>query len=421
MSDFPILLSVEDARGRILAHCANRRLPGEAVDLGDAHGRVLSFDACAPGDLPPFANSAMDGFAVCSVDLPTRGERRLRIVGTRLAGDAAGASVMPGECLGITTGAPMPKGADTVVIKERVRVEGDSILLGAGEVAGSHVRPAGEDFRSAEVVVRGGRRITPPLLAALASLGKAHVEVARRPRVSVMTTGDELVLPGEPRDAAQIYNSNGYCLAAMLEADGCELVPASTRPASSSSSFRHLRDDADLIRTALLEAAAHADVIVTSGGVSAGEADFLPGLVGRIGRVLFWKVRMRPGMPFLFGEIGRTLVFCLPGNPVSTMATYLGMVRPALAAIQGSSEPPLRLLDARLSVPLAKRHDRTEFVRAVREPGADGVLHVRPTSHQGSAMLRGMVDADSLIVVPESTRMLEQGSIVQVLPIPELY
>ncbi|HMM67804.1 MAG TPA: molybdopterin molybdotransferase MoeA [Dokdonella sp.] len=419
MSDFPVQLSVDDARERILAHCANRRLPAEAVDLGDAHGRVLSFDACAPGDLPPFANSAMDGFAVCSVDLPTSGERRLRLVGTRLAGDAAGASVMTGECLRITTGAPMPTGADTVVIKERVRVEGDSILLGAGEVAGSHVRPAGEDFRSAEVVVRAGLRITPPLLAALASLGEAHVEVARRPRVSVMTTGDELVLPGEPCAAAQIYNSNGYCLAAMLEADGCELVSASAPPASSS--FRHLRDDAGLIRTALLEAAANSDVIVTSGGVSAGEADFLPDLVGEIGRVLFWKVRMRPGMPFLFGEIGRTLVFCLPGNPVSTMATYLGMVRPALAAIQGSCEPPLRLLSARLSVPLVKRHERTEFVRAVREPGADGVLHVRPTSHQGSAMLRGMVDADSLIIVPESTRTLEQGSIVQVLPIPELY
>lgn len=419
MVDFPVQLSVDVARDRILAHCTQRRLPDEAASLGDAHGRMLAADARAPRDLPPFANSAMDGFAVRGADLPDHGERRLQLIGTRLAGAMDAATVGAGEALRITTGAVMPPGADTVVIKERVRVEGDSIVLGDGEVAGSHVRHAGEDFRCDEVVARRGQRIGPPLLAALASLGMARIQVACRPRATVMTTGDELVMPGDPCAAAQIYNSNGFFLAAMLRSDGCALAsapsPGKARP------FLHLRDDPGLIREALLSAAGTSDVIITSGGVSAGEADFLPDLLGKIGRVLFWKVRMRPGMPFLFGEIGRTVVFCLPGNPVSTMASYLCLVRPGLAALQGSAEPCQRIIDARLSAPLAKRHDRTEFVRAVLVQGDDGMLEVRPASHQGSAMLRGMVEADSLIIVPESARVLEQGSMVQVLPIPELF
>lgn len=228
-----------------------------------------------------------------------------------------------------------------------------------------------------------------------------------------MTTGDELVMPGTECGPAQIFNSNGHALAALLKTDAIE--PAPDPDASAPAGFTHLPDDRARIGSALLAAAKSADVIITSGGVSAGEADHLPGLVAELGHIHFWKVRMRPGMPFLFGEIGRSLVFCLPGNPVSTIATFLCMVRPALYALQGEAESGPRLLHARLAAAITKRHDRTEFLRAVCEIREDGSLWAKPILRQGSSMIRGLVEANALIMVAEQASKLEVGEIVQIM------
>ena len=387
-----------------------RRIGGPARN----DGRVLAVDVVAAHDLPPFANSAMDGFALRGADLPRAGERRLRIVGTHFAGDAPAASVAAGECVRITTGAPLPHGADSVVIKERVRVEDDELVVGSGERAGANVRAAGEDYAAGEIALRAGQRIGAARVGVLASLGHADVRVAARPRVAVLTTGDELVAPGTALGAAQIHNSNGYSLAALIAEAGAvnvDRVPP----------FRHLRDDARAVREGLLAAAEVADVIVSSGGVSAGEKDLLPGLVAELGRLHFWKVRMRPGMPFLFGQIGKTLVFGLPGNPVSSIATFLAFVRPALAAMQGADDAREIRLHARLAAPIMKRHERTEFLRARRESRDDGSLWVTALAKQGSGMLRGVVEADALIVVPAHVRELGVGAVVEVLPLPAAY
>ncbi|HET9031615.1 MAG TPA: gephyrin-like molybdotransferase Glp [Dokdonella sp.] len=417
MNEFPTRLSVAQAQACIAEQCALRRLPAVTVALQDAFARVLASNVLALRNQPPFANSAMDGFAVRGEDLAKPGPHRLRLIGTRLAGDGSTAQISPGECLRITTGAPLPVGADTVVIKEHCVVDAEFVVIGAGETRGSHVRPPGEDFRTGDIVVGAGRRIHAAELAALASTGFDEVSVSALPRVRVMTTGDELVMPGAECGAAQIYNSNGFGLAAMLRSCGIglDLLSADGR----EPAFTHLPDDRERIRSALLDAANSADLIITSGGVSAGEADFLPGLIAEIGRVHFWKVRMRPGMPILFAEIGRTLVFCLPGNPVSTMATFLCLVRPGLEAMQGAGIVGPRLLHARLATPISKRHDRTEFMRAVSEVRDDGTLWATPIARQGSSMIRGLVEANALIVVPEQSRTLDVSSIVQILPLTE--
>ncbi len=414
MADFPQHVSVEEALARVLDLAAARRLPDESIDLTEAAGRVLAKDVVATHDLPPFANSAMDGFALRGIDLPASGERRLRIVGARFAGDAAAASVGESECLRITTGAPLPCGADSVVIKERVRVEGDELVVGVGHATGANVRAAGEDYAAGELALRAGQRIGAGRIGVLASLGMSHVSVAARPRVIVLTTGDELVPPGNALGRAQIHNSNGYSLAAMVAEAGASNL-------DRDPPFRHLRDERDALRDGLLEAASRADVIVTSGGVSAGELDLLPGLLAELGHVHFWKVRMRPGMPVLCGAIGTTLVFGLPGNPVSGIATFLAFVRPALRTMQGADDAPGLRMHARLAAPIDKQHERTEYVRARREPRADGSLWVNALAKQGSGMLRGIVEADCLIVVPASVRRLDSGTLVEVVPLPEGY
>ncbi len=414
MADFPTGISVDEARRRVLDLAAAHRVAPERVALHEAAMRVLAEDVVAARDLPPFVNSAMDGFAVRGDDLPTAGERRLRIVGTRYAGDGQAAVLEAGECLRITTGAALPRGADTVVIKERVRVDGDELVVGEGQVAGANVRAAGEDYRAGEIALRAGQRLGAGRLGVLASLGHAEVQVAARPRVVVLTTGDELVAPGMPLGPAQIHNSNGYSIAAMVAEAGAANI-------DSMPPFRHVGDDRVALRDGLLAAAAVADVVVSSGGVSAGELDLLPDLLAGIGRIHFWKLRMRPGMPVLCGAIGRTLVFGLPGNPVSGIATFHALVRPVLRAMQGADDAAGERLHARLAAPIGKRHDRTEFVRARRESLADGSITVRAVARQGSGMLRGIVEADCLVVVPESMTDPAAGTLVEVLPLPAAY
>ncbi|MCK9539585.1 gephyrin-like molybdotransferase Glp [Dokdonella sp.] len=402
--DFPRQLSVEQARELALALARERRLSAEQVATDDALGRYLATDLVAPRDQPPFANSAMDGFALRGNELPAAGERSFRLAGTVLAGAGAPPGCQAGECLRITTGAPLPSGTDTVVIKENVRIEGDLVIIRAGERAGANVRPAGEDWRQGEALLQSGEVLTPARLAVLAACGAASVLAARRPRVALFVTGDELVPPGQALGPGQIHDSNRYSLGGLLRSLGIAPVRVA-----------HLRDDPDILRTALREAGSDCDVILSSGGVSAGEADFLPGLIAELGRVHFWKVRMKPGMPVLCGDIGQALVFALPGNPVSTIATFLALVAPTLRALQGARDP-LPVRRARLAVPVAKKHDRSEFPRVTLELREDGTCWATPLAQQGSGMLRGAALADALAIIPESARELAAGTLVDVLP-----
>jgi molybdopterin molybdotransferase len=402
---FATMLDVDDARTRIVEICTGRRLPVETLALENAVGRVLADSTSAPFAVPGFANSAMDGFAVRGDDLPGNGKKMFRLVGEVLAGGAVAPEVAIDDCVRITTGAPIPRGADTVVMKENAHVDGNTVTIAAGTAKGANVRPAGEDFRTGEIGVVAGSRLTPARLGVLASFGAADVRVARRPRAVLLTTGDELVATGQTLGFGQIHDSNRHSLGALLIEHGVELI-------------RHerLRDDPDLLRAELQRAGNDADVIVSSGGVSAGEADYLPQLIAEIGKVHFWKVRIKPGMPFLFGEVGRALMFALPGNPVSGIAIFLTMLRPALDALSGAT-PPKRLR-ARLGGSIDKRHSRTEFQRARLECDERGQLHATALPRQGSGMLRGVAEADALIVLAAEARIFMAGEIVDVLPLP---
>jgi len=405
-ADFPTGLGVADAQMRIVEIAANCKLPAETVAIEAALDRVLAADIFAPFDVPGFVNSAMDGFAVRGADLSASGEKSFHLIGEIFAGGREAPEVTADTCVRITTGAPLPRGADTVVMKENSRVEGDHVVIAAGTAAAANVRPAGEDFRAGDAALARGKLLTPARLGAIASFGFATVQVARRPRAVLLTTGDELVAPGRALGFGQIHDSNRYCLGALLEQHGAVLV-------------RHerLRDDPAALRSALQRAGNDADLIISSGGVSAGEADYLPRLVAEIGEVHFWKVRMKPGMPFLCGRVGNSLACALPGNPVSGVATFLTLVSPALAALQGATETRAKLY-ARLKMPIRKQHTRAEFQRARLECDDTGALWATSLKRQGSGMLRGVAEADVLIVLPEAARDYAAGEVLQVLPLP---
>lgn len=403
---FPTGLDVEEARARIVAIARACKLSAETVALAAAAGRVLASDVIAAHDVPRFANSAMDGFALRAADLPQTGEKSFALIGEIFAGCRAVVKVEKDTCVRITTGAPLPEGADTVVMKESTRIDGHRVVVLSGTLPGANVRPAGEDYRAGDTALKRGCRLVPAQLGVLACFGMTDVTVARRPRAVLLTTGDELVAPGTPLGFGHIHDSNRYSLGGLLESLGVELIR-----------HKRVRDDPAALCDALQRASAEADIVVTSGGVSAGEADFLPRLVAEIGKVHFWKVRIKPGMPFLFGQIGHALLFALPGNPVSGFATCMTLLRPALAAM-ADAEPAPTTLRARLRSVIQKRHARAEFQRAKLECDAQAVLWALPHAKQGSGMLRGVAEAHALIVLPEGERYFALGELVEVLPLP---
>ena len=380
-------------------------MPAESIDLECALGRILATDVIAPYDLPPFPNSAMDGYALRGADLPARGERGFRIAGRVLAGSAHAPRFDAGECLRITTGAPLPPDADTVVIKESVRIENDTVVVGAGQRFGTNVRPAGEDYRAGERVLRAGDCLTAAHLGVLAACGHATTQVARLPRVALFVTGDELVPPDRALGFGQIHDSNRYSLGGLLRGLGIEPEPVA-----------HVRDDSEALRVALREAGERCDVVISSGGVSAGEADFLPSVMAELGQVHFWKVRMKPGMPLLFATLDRACLLALPGNPVSVLATYCTLARPLLDALQGCGEAPPPW-HAQLASAWIKRHERLEFLRGSLQSDANGVLRVHPNAADGSHRMAAAAHSDALIVLPEGLRDYAQGDAVRVLPL----
>lgn len=402
---FPTRISLAEALEIVRVVAGARRLPMEPVATGRADGRVLASGVTAPSPLPAFDNSAMDGFALRHADLSADAPTTLRLVGEQFAGLDAGLVVGAGECVRITTGAPMPQGADTVLIRENATVEGDRVVAPAGLKRGAHVRLRAEDVAAGDEVLRAGQVLTPARVGLAASLGIDRLPVVARPTVAVFASGDELVEPGMPLQPGQVYNSNRDLLMAQLRALGLEPVAWPTLP-----------DDPARIEAVLGDAVDSFDVVLTCGGVSAGEKDHLPRWLQSRGRIHFWKVRMRPGMPLLFGEAERALVLALPGNPVSTLATFAVFGRVLLDTLQGRSEPRPRWR-ARLAAPWRKGHERAEFLRGRLGQSDDAVLQVHPNPADGSHRLRGAADSDVLIALEEGARDYATGDLVEVLPL----
>lgn len=374
--------------------------------LAEALDRVLLEDVYSGVDVPSHTNSAMDGFAVAASDLPAEGERAFALAGTAWAGRPYNGETGAGQCVRIMTGAAIPAGLDTVIMQEHVRMVGDDAVIAAGHHPGQHVRQAGEDVRAGDLAVAAGTRISAAHVGLLASLGVPTVQVRRRPRVAFFSTGDELRPIGEPLGLGQIYDSNRYTLGAMIARLNLEPLDMGV-----------VRDDPAALEAALSEAAAQADAVITSGGVSVGAADFVTDTLARLGSVGFWKVAMKPGKPIAFGRIGNALFFGLPGNPVSVMATFYQLVQPALERLRGIAQPPPPvLLRAHCTDRLRKRPGRVEFQRGVLEHGGDGRYTVRGVGHQGAGVLRSMAEANCFIVLAADQGEVAAGSEVLVQP-----
>jgi molybdopterin molybdotransferase len=393
------LLTIEQALARVLAH-ANALEP-ERVPLHEAAGRVLATDATALVDLPPFPSSAMDGYAVRAADLPGS----LPIVGRVAAGRPAGRELAPGEAMEISTGGVVPDGADAVIPVEYVVVHDNTIATESAVVTGENVRERGGDVRAGDVVVARGTRLGPAQLGALAATGLAAVDVARRPRAAVLTTGTELKAPGEPLAPGEIYESNGTTLEAQLVSAGAvvERLPSVL--------------DTDEEHRAAIERGLGADVFITTGGVSVGPHDLVRKIGAELGvEEIFWRIALRPGKPVAFGIRGDTLVFGLPGNPVSSLVGFELFVRPAILALQGATQVGPNLLPGRLGTGVRQNANRAQLVRArIRADGDDLVLE--PLSGQESHMIVRSAAADALVVVPAGSETLAAGAAVRYLPI----
>lgn len=405
----PASLTCDEALARLVA--AVTPLPDqERVHLRGALGRVLAEPVAARFDVPAHTNSAMDGYAVASADLPAGGIGELRVVGASFAGKPWRGRLGAGEAVRIMTGAVMPEGADTVLIQERVEEREGRIRFMPGPTRGQHVRAAGEDLRAGDVVFEPGRRLSAADLGVIASLGVAEVAVWRRPRVAFFSTGDELRSLGEPLGLGEIYDSNRYTLFGMLTELGVEVVDLGV-----------VSDDPAALELAFSRAARAADAVITSGGVSVGEADYTREILGRLGEVRFWKVAMKPGRPLAFGRIDGAWFFGLPGNPVSVMVTFYEFVRPALEKLMGTAPGTPWTLPARTTRTLKKRPGRVEFQRGCLRREADGSLTVTPTGDQGSGILSSMSQANCLIVLPLETGRVEAGAVVDVQPFHGLF
>ena len=379
----------------------------ERLPVRAALGRVLARDIVSPIDVPAHDNSAMDGYAVRSGDLRGGEAVVLSEIGTAYAGREFRGEVRPGECVRVMTGAVMPKNTDTVVIQEAVTAEGKRISVPAGQEPGQNRRLAGEDLAKGKPALAAGRLLRPADLGLIASLGIAEVSVRRKLRVAFFSTGDELVPVGKKLKAGEVYDSNRYTLWGMLARLGCEVIDLGV-----------VRDDPEKLEAAFRKAAAAADAVVTSGGVSVGEADFTRQMMAKLGEVAFWKIAMRPGRPMAFGRIrarGKSAyLFGLPGNPVAVMVTFYHFVRGALLHMMGRSDVELPLLRAKSQAPMRKKPGRTEFQRGILERKS-GEWSVRSTGAQGSGILRSMSEANCFIVLGHEQGAVTAGDYVDVM------
>jgi molybdopterin molybdotransferase len=399
----PDALPVETARAAI-RQIVQPITANERVAVRSSLGRVLGEDVVSTVNVPAHDNSAMDGWAVHGADLAPAGETVLREVGAAFAGRTFIGEVRSGECVRVMTGAVLPPGTDTVVIQEVVRAEAGRVVVPPGQQTGQNTRRAGEDLAVGRVVLRAGQVVRPAELGLLASLGLAEVAVRRRPRVAFFSTGDELASVGTALKEGEVYDSNRYTIYGMLARLGVEIVDLGV-----------VRDDPAALERAFKQAAASADAIVSSGGVSVGEADFTRELLGKLGEVLFWKIAMRPGRPMAFGRIDDAYFFGLPGNPVAVMVTFYGFVRDALLALAGRTDDfALPVVRVPCATALRKKPGRTEFQRGILERAANGEWAVRITGTQGSGVLRSMSEANCFIVLEHERGDVKAGDLVSV-------
>lgn len=398
------LLSVEDAEQRILALVKPLR-SRERVDIRHALGRTIAEDVMSSIDVPAHSNSAMDGYAINADDIPASGIAQLTLAGIALAGKPYADSLSPGQCIRIMTGAKMPANSDTVIMQEQTEVSGNKVRIDANHQAGENVRQAGEDLSVGQRAIAAGKVITPADLGLLASMGFGEACVTRRLRVAFFSTGDELRPVGTPLGDSEIYDSNRYTLYGMLKRQGAELVDMGV-----------IADNREDMIAAFTRAAHGADIVITSGGVSVGDADYVKDIVGELGEVDFWKLAIKPGRPLAFGKFGDALFFGLPGNPVAVMVTFYQLVQPAMRYMLGQKSIHPQRFQVNCTSTIRKRRGRTEYQRGQISYTENGKPEVSLTGAQGSGILSSMSAANCFIVLPADSATVEPGDPVWVEP-----
>ena len=387
----------------------------EMAPLRQALGRVLTADLIAPFNLPPFDNSAVDGYAVRGEDIDSAREQRLTIIDRVAAGHAAAHAVKSGEAVRIFTGAPMPGGADTVFMQEDCRIDGAHVIVPPGLSRGANRRLAGEDIRAGAVALPAGRRLSAQDIALAAALGLPAVDVRRRVRVALFSTGDEIAEPGSPLAGAALYDSNRYLLAAAVARFGAEVTDLGI-----------LHDEPQALARAIAAAAAEHDLVLTSGGVSTGEADYVRGALESVGRIVFWRVAIKPGRPVAMGVIpggksGEAAAFVgLPGNPVAVFVTFVRVVRPLLLRLAGALPEPLVAMPARAAFSYKKRKGRREYVRVALRKRPDGTIDAVKYPQDGAGVLTSLTETDGLAELGEDVTNIEPGATVGFLPYTSL-
>ena len=409
------LISFAEALGALMSRVAPAPAP-EEIALSEALGRILAEDIAAPGDVPPHDNAAVDGYAVFFDDLDARADTRLRITGRVAAGHPLGRAAKSGEAIRIFTGAPIPKGEgggpDTVFMEEDVRIEGDAVFCPAGLKRGANLRRRGEDIKNGAVVLGRGRRFRPQDLGVAASVGRAKVPVYRRLEAAVFSTGDEVRDPGQALPDGGIFDSNRYAVMGLLKGLGVAV-----------SDLGILPDREEAIRAALARAARGHDLLVTSGGVSAGEEDHVKAAISGIGgRIDLWRLAIKPGRPVAFGVVGGAAFVGLPGNPVAALATFMRIARPMILKLAGASESEIEPLRFRVAADFAhaKKAGRLEWVRAKLVEGANGGRLARKVRGSGSGILTSMTEADGLVELTEEMETIAPGQSVDFIPFSEL-
>jgi molybdopterin molybdotransferase len=394
------MMSVDEA---VLTIASRVKAVGEteAVSLSEADGRILARDIAAPLPLPPFTNSAVDGYAVRGGELPDNAERAFPISGRVQAGASAKAG-RSGHAVRIFTGAPMPDGTDTVFMQEDVRIDdAGRVVLPPGLKAGANVRPAGEDIPNGHLALTAGLRLRPQDVALAAAFGLTQVEVRRRIRVAVFSTGNELVSPGSPRAAAQLFDSNRFMLMAMLKRLGCEV-----------SDLGIVSDDRVSLADGLKKVAGTHDLILTTGGVSTGEEDHVKASVESVGTLVLWRMAIKPGRPVAMGIIGGTPFIGLPGNPVASFVTFVHVVRPTVLALAGAAQQPLVPMPVRAAFTYKKKIARREYVRVNLRKGEEGGLEAVKFPREGAGLLSSLVDTDGLVELSEGVERVDVGQTV---------
>lgn len=373
----------------------------ENTTLSEGLGRVLSLDITSPINVPPHNNSAMDGYAFAQASLAK--QSRLRLVGRSMAGQPYQGVCAEGECIRIMTGAKMPEGCDTVEMQENCQVVDENVKFLEPRTKGDHVRCAGEDINQGQVVFQKGRRLSAIDIGVLASLGINEVQVFRRLNIALIATGDELKSLGQPLGDGDIYESNSYALTGMLKNLNVNVID-----------FGVIVDDENAIREAFIEADKQADAVISSGGVSVGDADYTKLVLEQLGEIAFWKIAMKPGKPFAFGKLPNSLFFGLPGNPVSAMVTADLLAMPALMKLQNCQPSPTITLKAKTLTELRKSPGRMDFQRGILSYDHDGALMVKSTGSQGSGILTSIASANCYIVLPAEQGRVPAGEIVDV-------